>query len=166
MKLLLVISVLVSVANCGELFWGDATEITDNGLFSLQCQHDGKVSFLKTFFVNLISRIFSVRFFEFQLVPNCWFGRCTGATRMVRQCKPKICVHQVVKCVMQNRFFFTAMCFEFYAGNFTENNEASWKMTPIDEKNAITDHFKITDVGHGKYQLKSFSSGKCLQAQG
>lgn len=50
--------------------------------------------------------------------------------------------------------------------NISENNESSWKLTPIDEKNAITDHYKITDVGHGKYQLKSFSSGKCLQAQG
>lgn len=44
MMLFLLVSVLVSAANCGELYWGDATEITDNGLFSLQCQHDGKVS--------------------------------------------------------------------------------------------------------------------------
>lgn len=52
MKLFLLISVLVSAAKGGELFWGDATEITDKGLFSLQCQHDGKVNFFNLKFLQ------------------------------------------------------------------------------------------------------------------
>ncbi|XP_037035306.1 uncharacterized protein LOC119073750 [Bradysia coprophila] len=118
MKLLLLISVLVSASNAGELFWGDATEITNNGLFSLQCQHDGK--FLTAGKDGTPER-------------QEWFDS------------------------PNQKFVFTSS---------TKNNESSWKLTPVDEKNAITDHYKITDVGHGKYQLKSFSSGKCLQAQG
>lgn len=58
MKLFLLISVFISVAKGGDLFWGDATEITDNGLFSLQCQHDGKVSFKFNFRFGIENGVF------------------------------------------------------------------------------------------------------------
>ncbi|KAJ6640816.1 hypothetical protein Bhyg_05749 [Pseudolycoriella hygida] len=118
MKLVLLISAVVSVTKGGELFWGDATEITDIGLFSLQCQQDGK--FLTAGQSGMLMR-------------QEWFDS------------------------PNQKFFFKSS---------QKNNEVFWKLSPIDGSKDIADYYKITDVGHGKYHLKSLSSGKCLQAQG
>jgi len=48
-----------------------------------------------------------------------------------------------------------------------EKGEEAWTLIPLSSKKSLTSTtWKISYVGHGKYQFKSLRSGKCLQVSG